>query len=88
MTKILYFARMRQIIGKSEEHIDLPADVTTVSRLIDCLKERDDAYASAFADLRIVRAAIDQAHAPLDALDRGCARDRLFPAGNGRVAEI
>ena len=38
MTKLLYFARMRQIIGKGEEEIDIPADVTTVSRLIDFLK--------------------------------------------------
>jgi sulfur-carrier protein len=83
VTKILYFARMRQIIGKSEEDIVLPADVTTVSRLIDFLKGRDDAYASAFADPRIVRAAIDQAHAPLDASIAGAREIAFFPPVTG-----
>ena len=83
MTRILYFARMRQIIGKGEEDIVIPADVTTVSRLIDFLKERDDAYASAFADPRIVRAAIDQAHAPLDATIKGAREIAFFPPVTG-----
>ena len=83
MTKLLYFARMRQIIGKSEEDVAIPADVTTVSRLIDFLKERDDAYASAFADPRIIRAAIDQAHAPLDAPIKGAREIAFFPPVTG-----
>jgi len=83
VTKILYFARMRQIIGKGEEDIVIPADVTTISRLIDFLKDRDDAYASAFADPRIVRAAIDQAHAPLDASIKGAREIAFFPPVTG-----
>lgn len=83
MTKILYFARMRQIIGKGEEEIVLPADITTVSGLIDFLKARDEAYASAFADPRIIRAAIDQTHAPLDAPIRGAREIAFFPPVTG-----
>lgn len=83
MTKLLYFARMRQIIGKTEENITIPADVTTVSGLIDFLKGRDDAYASAFADPRIIRAAIDQAHAPLDASIMGAREIAFFPPVTG-----
>jgi molybdopterin synthase sulfur carrier subunit len=79
VTKLLYFARMRQIIGKTEENIAIPADVTTVSGLIDFLKGRDDAYASAFADPRIIRAAIDQAHVPLDASIMGAREIAFFP---------
>mgnify|MGYP002383963118 CR=1 FL=1 len=74
---------MRQIIGKSEEDIVIPADVTTLSGLIDFLKERDDAYASAFADPRIIRAAIDQAHAPLDASIAGAREIAFFPPVTG-----
>jgi molybdopterin synthase sulfur carrier subunit len=74
---------MRQVIGKSEEDIVLPDDVTTVSRLIDFLKERDDGYASAFADPRIIRAAIDQAHAPLDASIAGAREIAFFPPVTG-----
>jgi molybdopterin synthase sulfur carrier subunit len=83
VTRLLYFARMRQIIGKGEEDITIPAEITTVSRLIDFLKERDDAYASAFADPRIVRAAIDQTHAPLDASIKGAREIAFFPPVTG-----
>jgi sulfur-carrier protein len=83
VTKLLYFARMRQIIGKGEEDIVIPADVTTINRLIDFLKKRDDAYASAFADPRIIRAAIDQAHAPLDASIKGAREIAFFPPVTG-----
>jgi molybdopterin synthase sulfur carrier subunit len=74
---------MRQIIGKSEEDITIPTDIATVSGLIDFLKERDDAYVSAFADPRIIRAAIDQAHAPLDASIRGAREIAFFPPVTG-----
>lgn len=83
MTKLLYFARMRQIIGKGEEEIAIPGDVTTVSMLIDFLKSRDDSYASAFADPRIIRAAIDQSHAPLDASIAGAREIAFFPPVTG-----
>jgi sulfur-carrier protein len=83
VTKILYFARMRQILGKGEEEIAIPGDVTTVSMLIDFLKARDDGYAAAFADPRVIRAAIDQAHAPLDTPIKGAREIAFFPPVTG-----
>ncbi|WP_119389471.1 molybdopterin converting factor subunit 1 [Taklimakanibacter lacteus] len=83
MTKILYFARMRQIIGKGEEDIAIPGEVKTVSMLIDFLKGRDESYAAAFADPRIIRAAIDQAHAPLDTPIAGAREIAFFPPVTG-----
>lgn len=77
MTKILYFARMRQIAGRSEEQVDIPPEVTTVRGLIAHLVQRDEGLALAFADERIVRAAIDRAHVPLDA-PLGTAREIAF----------
>ena len=50
--KLLYFARVRQMVGKSEEEIDIPAGVATVGALIDWLKARDEGIAAAFGDLR------------------------------------
>ena len=73
MTKLLYFARVRQMVGKGEEEIELPASLATVSDVVAWLKARDDAYANAFSDMRVIRAAVDQSHKPLDALDQGCA---------------
>ncbi len=48
--KILYFAGLRQIIGRGQDDIDVPADVKTVKALIDYLKGRDEGIAAAFAD--------------------------------------
>ncbi len=83
MTKVLYFARLRQIVGRAEEDISIPSDVTTVGELIDFLKDRDEGAAHAFADLRIVRAAVDQSHVQLDAPITGAREIAFFPPVTG-----
>ncbi len=55
--KILYFARIRQVVGRSSEEIEVPSSVVTVSGLLDYLAARDDGFAAAFADRRTIRAA-------------------------------
>ena len=37
--KIIYFAKIRELIGKTEEDIVLPSYVKTVNDLIEFLKE-------------------------------------------------
>ncbi len=81
--KILYFARFRQIIGKSDEDIDLPAGVTTVGALIDHLATSDPACAEAFANRKIIRAAIDKQHVAHDATIVGAKEIALFPPVTG-----
>jgi molybdopterin synthase sulfur carrier subunit len=81
--KLLYFARLRQIIGRGQEDIDVPADVKTVSALIDYLKSRDEGIAVAFADLRTLKVAINQSHAPLDASLAGATEVAFFPPVTG-----
>jgi molybdopterin synthase sulfur carrier subunit len=83
MTRLLYFARVRQIVGKGEEDIDLPASLATVSDVISWLKTRDEGYAHAFSDMRIIRAAVDQAHTPLDAPIKGAREIAFFPPVTG-----
>jgi sulfur-carrier protein len=65
--KILYFARLRQIIGRGQEDIEIPTDVKTISSLIEFLKGRDERVAEAFGDLRTLKVAINQKHSTLDA---------------------
>jgi molybdopterin synthase sulfur carrier subunit len=36
--RILYFAWVRQRVGLGEETVDLPANITTVAKLVDWLK--------------------------------------------------
>jgi len=81
--KILYFAWVRQRVGMAEETLAPPDDVTTVAGLIDWLKSRDESYANAFADLRVIRAAVDQQLVPLDAPLAGAREIAFFPPVTG-----
>jgi molybdopterin synthase sulfur carrier subunit len=81
--KILYFARLRQIIGRGQDEVEVPADVKTVSALIDYLKGRDEGIAAAFADLRTLKVAINQSHASLDASLAGATEVAFFPPVTG-----
>jgi molybdopterin synthase sulfur carrier subunit len=63
---LLYFAWVRQKVGKSEEQLDLPESVGTVHALAHLLKARGGGYGDAFADLSRLRAAVNQEHVPFD----------------------
>ena len=81
--KILYFARLRQIIGRGQEDIDVPTDVKTVSALIDFLKGRDEGIATAFADMRTLKVAINQSYASFDSSLAGATEVAFFPPVTG-----
>jgi molybdopterin synthase sulfur carrier subunit len=81
--RILYFAWRRQRVGCAEEQVDLPPQVDTIAKLIDWLKTRDETYLAAFADLRVVRAAINQTVVPLDAPLTGAREIAFFPPVTG-----
>ncbi|MBF0268718.1 MAG: molybdopterin converting factor subunit 1 [Alphaproteobacteria bacterium] len=65
--KILYFASLKAKTGVGAEEVTLPASVATLADLADWLKNRGGGFAEAFADLRTVRAAINQEHAAFEA---------------------
>ena len=81
--KILYFARIRQIAGRSMEEVEIPATVSTVSDLITFLSARDEGVAAALAERRTLRAAVDQNHVPLDASIAGAREVAFFPPVTG-----
>jgi molybdopterin synthase sulfur carrier subunit len=81
--KVLYFARFRQIIGRSADEISVPGDVTTVQDLLSHLISSDANIASAFADLRTVKVAVDQNHCALDASIVGAKEVAFFPPVTG-----
>jgi molybdopterin synthase sulfur carrier subunit len=62
---LLYFAWVRQKIGKGEER--LSPSIADVAGLIDYLKCLGPNYADAFADPSRIRVAVNQRHAGLDA---------------------
>lgn len=81
--KILYFAWIRERIGKSEEEIELPASVVTVSDLVQFLSGRGEEYANALQNPKVVRAAIDKMHVKPDTPLKGASEIALFPPMTG-----
>lgn len=80
---ILYFAWVRERIGKDSESIEHPGADATIATLIGQMAERGGGYAEAFAEPDRVRAALDQVFVPLDA-KLGNARElALFPPVTG-----
>lgn len=81
--KLVYFAWVRERIGKGSEEIDLPEGVTTVGELIAHLSTFGEEYEAAFAVPKVIRAAIDEEHADHDEAI-GTAREiALFPPMTG-----
>jgi molybdopterin synthase sulfur carrier subunit len=81
--RVLYFAWMRERMGRSEEDLSLPAGVATVGALADWLRARDAAGASAFAEAAIVRAAVNQEFAQPDTTIRDGDEVAFFPPVTG-----
>jgi molybdopterin converting factor subunit 1 len=80
---LLYFAWVRQKVGRGEERLPLPDDVKNVADLVALLKKRGDGYGDAFADLRRIRVAINQDHAGFDAPLRDSDEVAFFPPVTG-----
>lgn len=60
MITLLYFARLREVLGVSSEQVDLPADVRDVSALTAMLRQRGGAWADELAEGRAFRVAVNQ----------------------------
>ena len=81
--KVLYFAWVRERIGKAEETIEPPAAVQTVGDLIGWLTARGEQYAHAFETPKVIRAAIDHTHVRPEALIAGAREIAFFPPMTG-----
>ena len=81
--KIVYFAWMREKAGVSEEEVTPPPEVKDVRGLIDWLRGRGAGYAEAFADLSVVRVAVNQEYVTLDHPVAAEDEVALFPPVTG-----
>ena len=75
--KLVYFSWVRERIGLGEEEVELPQGVVTVADLMTWLAGRGEAYAYAFDNPKVVRAALDQRHVKATA-PIGAAREVAF----------
>jgi molybdopterin synthase sulfur carrier subunit len=80
---LLYFAWVRQKIGKSEETMTLPAGVATVAELVLYLKSLGAGYADAFADESRLRVAVNQQHTSFETAVAANDEVAFFPPVTG-----
>ncbi len=83
MTKLLYFAWVREKIGLAEEDVTLPEALVSVADLVVWLRARGPGYAAAFAQANTVRCAVDQEFAQPEAMIAGAAEIAFFPPVTG-----
>ena len=60
MVTVVYFARLREALGKSSEQLALPVDVRDLAGLRCFLMSRGGAWSDELADGKPVRAAVNQ----------------------------
>lgn len=83
MVKLVYFAWVRERMGRAEEQLELPAGVETIADLATWLATRDEGAALAFANPTVVRAAIDKHHVTPQTSVRGAGEIAFFPPMTG-----
>ena len=81
--KLVYFAWVRERVGRAQEEAELPPQLATIADLVGWLKARGEGYAEAFANERVVRAAIDHVHAKPGTALAGAREIAFFPPMTG-----
>ncbi len=83
MTRIVYFAWVREKIGTAEEEIDIPVSVTTAGELIAYLTTLGENYEAAFEFPDVIRVAVNQEHVEDDESIVGAREIGIFPPMTG-----
>ena len=81
--RLVYFAWVRERVGKTDEDVDLPEGVATVADLVRFLKGRGEEYEYAFENESVVRVAIDHVHVKPEAPIAGAREIAFFPPMTG-----
>ena len=81
--KLVYFAWVRERVGKTHEEISPPAGVRTIAELMEWLAGRGEEYAHAFENRKVIRAAIDRRHVQPGTAIAGAREIAFFPPMTG-----
>lgn len=82
--KLVYFSWIRERVGFSDEELDLPAEVATISDLFNWLRGRGEEFSSFLEQPDIIRVALDREHVgDRDASIIGVKEIALFPPMTG-----
>ncbi|MBW7837569.1 MAG: molybdopterin converting factor subunit 1 [Sphingomonadales bacterium] len=83
MATVLYFAWVREKVGKSEEELELPSNVHTVADLLHHLRGQSSSHADALGDEKRLRVAVNQEHVDMNAPVGGDDEIAIFPPVTG-----
>jgi len=81
--RVLYFAAVREQVGKGAEEIDVPAGVTTLAGLRAHLRARGDAWREALAEGKLLRMALNQDMVPQSVTIKAGDEVAFFPPITG-----
>lgn len=81
--QILYFAWVRETIGRSGDSFDLPPEIERISEFLSWLSARGPEYAEAVADRDRIRVAVNQALASPDTRIANDDEVAIFPPMTG-----
>ncbi len=81
--KLVYFAWVRERVGKTDEEVEVPEGIVSVTDLVLWLRSRGEEYEYAFENEGIVRAAIDHVHVKPEAPIAGAREIGFFPPMTG-----
>lgn len=81
--RLVYFAWVRERIGKSEEELDIPETVVTVRDLLHWLRTQGETYEHALQAPEAIRVALNQEHADHRETIAGVREIGLFPPMTG-----
>jgi molybdopterin synthase sulfur carrier subunit len=83
MVTVLYFARLREVLGTGREELALPGNATDVAAVRQALLARGGAWAEAFGEAKRIRAAVNQEMASDSTAVRDGDEVAFFPPVTG-----
>ena len=83
MVTVLYFARLRESLGRAREELALPESVIDLGSLRDVLVSRGGTWAQELSATRQVRAAVNQQMAAADTPVKDGDEIAFFPPVTG-----
>ena len=81
--RVLYFASIREALGRDAEDLELPAGVATLAALRSHLRTRGGAWSDALAEGKLLRAAVNQDMAQPSAAIKAGDEVAFFPPVTG-----
>ena len=80
---VKYFSWIKEHIGKSEEQIDLPNNITNVNQLINYLNEIDERYNIIFEKKELIKIAVNKTYSSFDTNVSNSDEVAFFPPVTG-----